>query len=414
MTTQNGNAAEGINFPSVQGVYKVETIIKYSSGNSQQVSKPYYIEVYGADFRVLNFISTISIPSEYNMILVEFIPPQNIGTTNEQVVIEIPTSSVEGTALFPEDLGMGYKDYDNLVFDLYESSITSMKCKVYTGDKLNNQPVKIVCSSFSSTPGTSTTIKMGFWVKNPSTSVGLAIPVQVYSFEPNTAKKNAWSLVEAAIKVLPTTTTAIADLGNFAVSSTYRQISGVHFDFTTRNTKIMVQNDLYILKFNFDLRMSQKYPGSFKYNTGLGGVGDVIFMQNCQTVILRVGATNLALMSTGSTSINARIESLFYNPYLQLSTSEAKITGYAVYLATEQGEVVNHNDAFPTLVPREMTSPSFSINAVHGNLNKGSREDYTFTFTYSTSSSGTDMALVKMISIQFPPYSTYDFTFANT
>ena len=61
-----------------------------------------------------------------------------------------------------------------------------------------------------------------------------------------------------------------------------------------------------------------------------------------------------------------------------------------------------------------MSSPSFSMSAVHGNLNRGSREDYTFTFAYSTSSSATDMALVKMISIQFPPYSTYDFTFANT
>lgn len=209
-----------------------------------------------------------------------------------------------------------------------------MNCKVYTGDKLNDQPVKIVCSSFSSTPGTSSTVKMGFWVKNPATSIGLAIPVQVYAFEPNSAKKNAWSMVEAAIKVLPTTTTAIADLGNFAVSSTSRQISGVHFDFTTRNTKIMVQNDMYILKFNFDLRMTQKYAGSFKYNSGLGGVGDVIFMQNCQTIILRVGATNLALMSAGSTSINARIESIFYNPSLQLSSSEAKITAYAVYLAS--------------------------------------------------------------------------------
>jgi hypothetical protein len=56
-----------------------------------------------------------------------------------------------------------------------------MTCKVFTGDKTNNQPVKIVCSSFSSTLTTSTTVKFGFWVKNPSTSVGLAIPVRLYS-----------------------------------------------------------------------------------------------------------------------------------------------------------------------------------------------------------------------------------------
>lgn len=64
--------------------------MKYSSGNSQQVSQPHYIEVFGPDFRVLNFISTISIPNEYNMLLIELIPPQNIATTTQQIVIEFP------------------------------------------------------------------------------------------------------------------------------------------------------------------------------------------------------------------------------------------------------------------------------------------------------------------------------------
>lgn len=68
----------------------------------------------------------------------------------------------------------------------------------------------------------------------------------------------------------------------------------------------MAQNDLYILKFNFDLRMSQKYSGSFKYN-GFSSVGDVIFMRNCKTVILRVGSTSLGLSTTGSTATNSRI-----------------------------------------------------------------------------------------------------------
>lgn len=182
-----------------------------------------------------------------------------------------------------------------------------MTCKVYTGDKTNHQPAKIICSSFSATLTTSTTVKFGFWVKNPITSVGLAIPVRVYVYDPYAARKNAWSVIEAAINVLPTTTTPISDLGNFYVSTSARQISGVNFELTTRNTKIMSQNDLYILKFNFDLRMAQKYAGSFKYNSGFGGVGDVIFMQNCKTVLLRVGATSLALTSTGSTTTNARI-----------------------------------------------------------------------------------------------------------
>lgn len=90
---------------------------------------------------------------------------------------------------------MGYKDYDDLVFDLYESSLTSMTCKVYTGDKSNHQPVKIVCANFNTNPTTSSTIKFGFWVKNPATTLGLAIPVQVYAFDPVKARKSAWSMI---------------------------------------------------------------------------------------------------------------------------------------------------------------------------------------------------------------------------
>jgi hypothetical protein len=90
---------------------------------------------------------------------------------------------------------MGYNDYDDLIFDLYESSISSMKCKVYTGDNQNNQPVKIVCSNFNTAPGTSSNIKFGFWVKNPSTSIGLAIPVFAYTQYPNNAIKTSWSMI---------------------------------------------------------------------------------------------------------------------------------------------------------------------------------------------------------------------------
>jgi hypothetical protein len=52
--------------------------------------------------------------------------------------------------------------------------------------------------------------------------------------------------------------------------------------------------------------MSQKYAGAFKYN-GFSSVGDVIFMRNCQTIILRVGSTALGLSTTGSTATNSRI-----------------------------------------------------------------------------------------------------------
>lgn len=70
----------------------------------------------------------------------------------------------------------------------------------------------------------------------------------------------------------------------------------------------MVDGDMYILKFNFDLRNSQLQAGKFKYNSGFAASGDAIFMRNCKTVILRVGGTDLAVNTGGSTTTTSRIE----------------------------------------------------------------------------------------------------------
>ena len=210
-----------------------------------------------------------------------------------------------------------------------------MECKVYTGDLSNHQPVKIICSNFNTAITTSHLVKMGFWVRNPNVNYGLAIPVQIYSWDTYRARKDTWSMIESAIKVLPTSQTPISDDGNFQLSSSFRQIDNQHFDFTTRNTKPLLQGDYYIVRYNFDLRREQKEAGKFKYNSGLSQSGDVIFMRNCQTVLLRVGASALATVNSGSTSINARLQSIFYNPAIQLTTAEKKIEAFAIYLSSD-------------------------------------------------------------------------------
>ena len=93
----------------------------------------------------------------------------------------------------------------------------------------------------------------------------------------------------------------------------------------------MVQNDWYIVKFGFDLRQAVNSNGNFKYNSGFASSGDVIFMENCRTVMLRVGATDLALVASGSNATNARINGLFYNPPYQLNTVQSLIKAYAIY-----------------------------------------------------------------------------------
>jgi hypothetical protein len=204
--------------------------------------------------------------------------------------------------MFADDLGMGYRNYDNLVFDLYESSLTALSCKVYNGDQSNHQPVKIVCNNYAPTTlTTSHTIKLGFWVKNPATTIGLAIPIQVYFQESNTYEKIVWQMVEAGIRVLPTSASPINDFGNFKVANSFRQIDGIDFKFTNRNTKAMVQNDLYVLRFNFDLRKSGVLSNAFKYSfSSYSNSGDLIFLQNSRTIVLRVGASSLPVATSGS------------------------------------------------------------------------------------------------------------------
>ena len=91
---------------------------------------------------------------------------------------------------------MGYKNYDDLVFDIYDSSISSMKCKFYSGDKANFQPVRIICNQYSlSSITTAHYIRFGFWVNNPSITIGLAVPIQVYFDETIASRKIMWQML---------------------------------------------------------------------------------------------------------------------------------------------------------------------------------------------------------------------------
>ena len=61
-------------------------------------------------------------------------PSSNSISTSQQIIIEIPTVALDGTPQYSPDLGMGYAANDKLAFDLFESSISSMDCRVYPGD----------------------------------------------------------------------------------------------------------------------------------------------------------------------------------------------------------------------------------------------------------------------------------------
>ena len=169
----------------------------------------------------------------------------------------------------------------------------------------------------------------------------------------------------------------------------------------------MVQSDWYILKFNFDLRQSANSNNNFKYNSGFSNSGDVIFMRNCQTIMLRVGSTNLAFPSPGSTSRNAKVNNLFYNPSYQLTQQQSTIKAYAIYNSLDECERIYYSDLFPTLVPHEPSNGAFSIATIYATEQKRSLDDWYIYFRQS-STAGNASSMVKLISIEFPNTTTND------
>lgn len=218
-------------------------------------------------------------------------------------------------------------------------------------------------------------------------------------------------MVEAGIRVLPTSVSATNDFGNFKVDNNYRQLDGVKFLFTNRNTKVLETGDLYVLKFGFDLRKTGTFSNAFKYSySAYANSGDLIFLPNSRTIMLRVGASTLPVAASGSLTENVLLDSVFYNPSIQLSATEAKITAYAIYVTKETCEKITHKDTFPALVPNEPTAPTLTMTSLHGKSTTNQFEDYQITFKMSTSSLS-DLSLVKKISIQFPSFATVPIKF---
>ena len=91
--------------------------------------------------------------------------------------------------LFENDFGLGYWDYRDFPIDIFDSGSFKnnfMKCKFYTGDRVNNKPIRVVCGNFQSQITNSDNLRFALKIKNPSSfSIGsVSIPLLVYSYIP--------------------------------------------------------------------------------------------------------------------------------------------------------------------------------------------------------------------------------------
>lgn len=183
ITSQSGTPnAEGLAFPTVAGRYKVDINFDLDGSRGYNMHNQLYMDVHGPNFASLKVTSFVTLPGEWNLIWVELNPTTTIAM-NHQLVLEIPTKSLEGTLLFANDLGTGIANYGWVPVDmLYGLSNTFMQCKMFRGDQTNGKSARIICGAFTSAVATGTTVAFGFKVKNPSIAVNQrSIPIIVFT-----------------------------------------------------------------------------------------------------------------------------------------------------------------------------------------------------------------------------------------
>lgn len=118
----------------------------------------------------------------------------------------------------------------------------------------------------------------------------------------------------------------VNDFGNFLCDTPFRQVKDTDLKFTNRNTKPLQAGDFYIMKFNFDLRNSDKKTSAFKYPySSYANSGNAIFLKNCKTIVLEVGATPLgnfiAADAAQSNKLNVLLDNVLFNPATKLTTT---------------------------------------------------------------------------------------------
>lgn len=132
-------------------------------------------------------------------------------TTEDQIILEFPTLSSNGTTMFDNNLGLnGYQDGDEVPVDVFDSApLTNayMKCRIYFGDQTRAVPARVVCGFLTSNLVTGSYLRFAFGFVNPpritapSIPSQLSLPILVYSYNPYYFEKTNFNLVNTEIFV---------------------------------------------------------------------------------------------------------------------------------------------------------------------------------------------------------------------
>jgi hypothetical protein len=408
LTTHNGIQPEGLTFPTAAGTYKVDVNFDVTGSSNSAVHNHLYLEVYGTKFSYIFCHQLNSIPSRKNLIWLKITPTTTIQTT-QQLILEIPTKSSAGAVLFADDLGTGLADGAVFPIDILDTTFNTgfMACRLFHGDNTFYKPARVVCGNLQGTIASTQILWWAIKVVNPALPPGetkLSVPFFLYSVEQGTTYKTNFDVIENAV-YLRADYASYNDVATPISSTGQLQTSGSYIDMISRNNYNLASGEYYLTFFNFPLRNNGvvtngcSYPGSSIY-------GDAVYHLNLWAIVCTVTGATIGVPGGGATTRNLRISG-FFTPFYYLSAAERVMECYGYNWNTRYTSSGGITDGYPNEGPKTSSTPSLTITPVSGSYIAGTRDDYTFSFTFSAANN--DLSFVKKIALIFPSSIDYNF-----
>lgn len=151
---------------------------------------------------------------------------------------------------------------------------TFMKCRIFFGDQTRGTPARVVCGFLSANLVIPSVLRFAFGFVNPpritvpSTPSQISLPVIVYSYDPYYFEKTNFNLVNAAVLVY-NGQQIIAPNGYFDTTSRQLQYPNDNLLFMNGNSNPLIVGDAYVMRFNFPLRVNDKFTGQCKTLAGV-------------------------------------------------------------------------------------------------------------------------------------------------
>jgi hypothetical protein len=187
------------------------------------------------------------------------------------------------------------------------------------------------------------------------------------------------------------------------------QTPGTYIDMISRNNWGVGAGDYLVILFNFPIRVNGKVTGGCTYPGTATVYGDAYYHQNLWLIICAVTTTAVSTSGAGYTTRNLRISG-FYTPFYYLSSTEQSMTVYTYMFSSKITGICTISDGYPNETPKSSASTSLTLTPIHQTATQyaGSRDDYTITFTYSSSAT-VDLSFTQMIAFIFPTSIDYSF-----